>query len=68
MAMINCPECGKEISDKATVCPNCGCPITEDASKIQPVEIASVAIKPKFNKKVLVIIVVAIAILSLIHI
>ncbi len=62
MAMINCPECGKEISDKATVCPNCGCPITEDASKIQPVEIASVAIKPKFNKKVLVIIVVAIAI------
>lgn len=27
MAMINCPECGKEISDKATVCPNCGAPL-----------------------------------------
>lgn len=27
MAMINCPECGKEISDKAASCPNCGCPI-----------------------------------------
>lgn len=27
MAMIKCPECGKEISDKATSCPNCGCPI-----------------------------------------
>lgn len=24
MALINCPECGKEISDKAVSCPNCG--------------------------------------------
>ena len=24
MAMIKCPECGKEISDKAVSCPNCG--------------------------------------------
>lgn len=29
MSMINCPECGKEISDKATNCPNCGCPSSE---------------------------------------
>lgn len=28
MAMIKCPECGKEISDKATVCPNCGAPVS----------------------------------------
>ena len=27
MAMIKCPECGKEVSDKAKTCPNCGCPI-----------------------------------------
>lgn len=27
MALINCPECGKEISDKANTCPNCGCPL-----------------------------------------
>lgn len=27
MAMINCPECGKEISNKAESCPNCGAPI-----------------------------------------
>ena len=27
MAMIQCPECGKEISDKALTCPNCGVPI-----------------------------------------
>lgn len=24
MAMISCPECGKEVSDKAAACPNCG--------------------------------------------
>ena len=24
MALIKCPECGKEISDRATACPNCG--------------------------------------------
>ena len=24
MALIRCPECGKEISDKAADCPNCG--------------------------------------------
>ena len=25
MALINCPECGKEVSDNASKCPNCGC-------------------------------------------
>ncbi len=24
MTLINCPECNKEISDKALMCPNCG--------------------------------------------
>ena len=27
MAMIKCPECGREISSKALTCPNCGNPI-----------------------------------------
>lgn len=27
MALIKCPECGKEISDRAEACPKCGCPI-----------------------------------------
>ncbi len=26
MALINCEECKKEISDKAATCPHCGCP------------------------------------------
>ena len=29
MALINCPECSKEISDKAVNCPNCGAPLKE---------------------------------------
>lgn len=28
MALINCPECGKQISDNAEKCVNCGCPIS----------------------------------------
>lgn len=41
MALITCPECGKEISDKATTCPNCGHPMqtnqteTPDVAPIQ---------------------------------
>ena len=31
MAIIKCPECGRQISDKAPVCPNCG---VEIAGKI----------------------------------
>lgn len=27
MALINCPECGKEISDRAKACPHCGAPL-----------------------------------------
>ena len=33
MALIFCPECGKQVSDLAKACPNCGYPIEE---KIQP--------------------------------
>lgn len=28
MALIQCPECKREISDKASFCPGCGCPIS----------------------------------------
>lgn len=33
MALINCPECGKEISDKAKQCMQCGFPIDEYLQK-----------------------------------
>ena len=27
MALINCGECGKSVSDKAAACPHCGAPV-----------------------------------------
>ena len=30
MALINCPECGQKISDKASACIHCGCPIEKN--------------------------------------
>ena len=39
MAIINCNECGNEISDKAKNCPKCGCPnsfFTEKFNTEQP--------------------------------
>ena len=34
MALINCPECGKQISDKAPACIHCGCPLNFKSKKI----------------------------------
>ena len=42
MALINCPECGKQISDKAAACIHCGCPLGHEATAaskpIEPIE------------------------------
>lgn len=37
MALIKCIECGHEVSDKASMCPKCGCPVEfneEDTPKV----------------------------------
>ena len=33
MALINCPECGKEISDSVKKCPHCGKKIKDNLFK-----------------------------------
>lgn len=33
MALIKCPECGKEISDKSSVCIHCGFPLKSQLEK-----------------------------------
>ena len=33
MALIKCPECGQDVSDKAAQCPRCGYPIAEMMSE-----------------------------------
>ncbi len=52
MALIKCPECGKEISDKANKCPNCGCPTKNKKKKII-----------KYNKIIMPIAVIVLAVI-----
>ena len=35
MALIRCPECGKEVSDRAPACIHCGCPLTPSVPAVQ---------------------------------
>lgn len=35
MALIKCPECGNEISDKAASCPHCGFLIEQNYYKFK---------------------------------
>jgi len=43
VALISCSECGKEVSDKAASCPNCGAPIAG---------VSSVSLNPQSHAKV----------------
>lgn len=65
MAIINCPECGKEVSDKATACPNCGCPISEHQADVHQDEITSVSSNSKPKKKIWAIIAAIIAVVAI---
>ena len=38
MALINCKECGKQISDKAASCPHCGAPVNAAPAPQQAVD------------------------------
>ena len=58
MALIKCPKCGKEISDKAGACPHCGCPIGNATQPIQNNDGKS----NKGSKKVLIGVVAVVAI------
>lgn len=41
MAMINCTECGRAVSDKATACPGCGNPIAAAVAAPAPLSVAT---------------------------
>ena len=74
MALINCPECAKEISDKAKSCPNCGCPLQKQVkiedlkenNSFEPRNTASTLkkqiIKPKFLVSIVSVFVVLLVI------
>ena len=63
MALIQCPECGQTVSDKAEKCPNCGCPILQ-AEKAPVVEAEvheseqSIVTKQRTKKPIILIVVI----------
>lgn len=61
MALMNCPECGKEISDQANACPNCGYPLYSETSTAK-----TVSTIPKFSKKAKIILGVSLLAVALI--
>lgn len=61
MALMNCPECGKEISDQANACPNCGYPLHPETSTAK-----TVTTIPKLSKKAKIILGVSLLAVALI--
>ena len=39
MALIKCPECSRDVSDKATVCPHCARPLARTSYRQGPVQV-----------------------------
>lgn len=52
MALIACPECGKQISDKAPACIHCGYPLQEQPSTVPIINSSSSkkVVIPSFNE------------------
>lgn len=48
MALIKCPECGREISNKAISCPNCGYPIISKEDNF----LSSLKIQSNYNNMI----------------
>lgn len=38
MALISCKECGANVSDQATACPKCGCPIVKTDCSLKKID------------------------------
>ena len=63
MALISCPECGKEMSDKALSCPACGYQLEMNTKTIEQVKVLP---NNKSNKKIVVVVVALILLIALI--
>lgn len=53
MSLIKCSECKKEISDKASACPHCGCPLEQQKKETNLIKIES--LKEITTKKTVII-------------
>lgn len=64
MSLIACPECGKSISDRASACPRCGCPIEKVV--VEETQKESTKIVRKGSNPVLLVLFLLVTIQSLI--
>ena len=64
MALIICPECRKEISDRASACPNCGCPISSNAepNNATTTALRSATVPAKKSRKLIAIIAIVLVV------
>ncbi len=51
MALIKCSECGKDVSDKAPACPNCGNPLSIQLVKIATPVGETLKVEPELTSK-----------------
>lgn len=65
MAIIDCPECGNKVSDKAENCPHCGFPIQQQETTVNSFPIMP---QPKRNRNWIWISVVGIFVIAIIGI
>lgn len=70
IAMISCPECGEQISDKSKKCVHCCYVFAEEPvektkeESTQQVELTKVNTKPKVNMRQIIIAIVAAVVIS----
>lgn len=69
MALINCPECGNEVSDLAEACPKCGCQLSKEAvlstEELNSAQEKSAASMIRTSKKRRVIFLLAVALVAI---
>jgi len=54
MALVQCPECKKEVSDRAEKCPNCAYPLQDTNSGKQDDDVMTIELTSKALKKQMV--------------
>jgi transcription elongation factor Elf1 len=47
MALIECPDCGRKISDRAATCPDCACPVSTVVAEMRADEQAKAVAKTR---------------------
>lgn len=56
MALIKCPECGKEISERASACPHCGYPINHHSSQQRAEDYTPKKIMPPVWLRIIIVV------------